>query len=56
VALSDCVKPGRVVEEPFNHYSFLKSIEGIFGLDPLGYAGQSGLKSFTNDLFAHGPC
>jgi hypothetical protein len=56
VALSECVQPGRVVEEPYNHYSLLRSTEVMFGLDYLGFAGQAGLKSFNKDLFAHGDC
>jgi hypothetical protein len=31
---------------PFNHYSLLKTLEDIFGLDHLGYAAQPGLLSF----------
>jgi len=30
----------------FNHYSMLKTIEDIFGLDYLGYAGAPGLVPF----------
>lgn len=46
VLLSPFLKPGTVSNVPFNHYSMLKSIEDIFGLDHLGYAGQSGLQGF----------
>jgi hypothetical protein len=56
VALSDCIKGGRVVSEPYNHYSMLRSIEDMFGLGHLGFAGQSGLKTFNKDLFAGGDC
>jgi phospholipase C len=56
VALSPCIKPGSVIAEPFNHYSMLRSIEDMFGLDHLGFAAQSGLKTFNKDLFAHGSC
>jgi hypothetical protein len=31
--------------------SLLRSIEDIFGLDHLGYAGQAGLKPFGADVF-----
>jgi hypothetical protein len=30
----------------FNHYSYLRSMEDLFGLGHLGYAGQSGLVTF----------
>ena len=44
--LSPFVKPGTVSNVPYNHYSMLKSVEDIFRLDHLGYAGQSGLQGF----------
>jgi hypothetical protein len=56
VALSPCLRRGRVVAEPFNHYSQLRSVEDLFGLDHLGFAGQAGLKSFNAKLFKHSPC
>ena len=40
-------------ETPFNHYSLLKTVADIFGLDHLGYAGQQGLLGFfdcTSDV------
>jgi len=46
VLLSPFIKPGTVSNTPFNHYSLLKTIEDIFGLDHLGYAGQPGLLGF----------
>ena len=46
VLLSPFLKPGTVSNVPFNHYSMLKTIEDIFGLDHLGYAGQPGLQGF----------
>ena len=44
--LSPFLKPGTVSNVPYNHYSMLKTIEDIFGLDHLGYAGQPGLQGF----------
>ncbi len=38
VLISRFIKPGTVSEVPYNHYSLLKSIEDIFGVDHLGYA------------------
>jgi hypothetical protein len=46
VLLSPFIKPGTVANTPFNHYSLLKTIEDIFGLDYLGFAGQPGLLGF----------
>lgn len=51
VLLSPFIKPGTVSTVPYNHYSFLRSIEGIFGLGYLGYAGEKGLASFGKDVF-----
>ena len=44
--LSPFLSPGTVANTPFNHYSMLKTIEDLFGLDYLGYAGQPGLIGF----------
>jgi hypothetical protein len=46
VLISKIHKPGTVSNVPFNHYSMLKTIEEIFGLGHLGYAGQPGLQGF----------
>ena len=46
VLLSPFLKSGTVSNVPFNHYSMLKTVEDIFGLDHLGYAGQPGLQGF----------
>ncbi len=51
VVLSPYVVPGSVNDTPYNHYSFLRSVEDLFGLGHLGYAGQSGLKGFGGDVF-----
>jgi hypothetical protein len=51
VLVSPLIKPGTVSKTPYNHYSLLRSIEDIFGLDYLGYAGQAGLKPFGADIF-----
>ena len=57
VLLSSSLKPGTVSNVPYNHYSMLKSIEDIFGLDHLGYAGQPGLQGFfgctSSDIATH---
>jgi phosphatidylinositol-3-phosphatase len=52
VLLSPFVRPGIVSAVPYNHYSLLKTVEAIFGLPPLGYAGQAGLAAFGADVFS----
>ncbi len=51
VVLSPFVRPGTVSDVPYNHYSMLKSVEEIFGLPYLGYAGQPGLVAFGKDVY-----
>jgi phosphatidylinositol-3-phosphatase len=51
VLLSPFIKPGTVSNVPYNHYSMLRSIEDIFGLTHIGYAGGSGLVGFGSDIF-----
>lgn len=52
VLLSKYIRPGTVSDVPYNHYSLLKSLEEIFGIqDYLGYAGQKGLVAFGSDVF-----
>jgi len=55
VVLSRFVRPGTVVTTPYNHYSLLRTIEDLFGLDYLGFARQSGLNSFGLDVFVATP-
>ncbi len=44
-------KRGGFAQEPYNHYSLLATIEQIFGLPKLGYAGLSEVKPFSASLF-----
>ncbi|VWC89382.1 phosphoesterase [Burkholderia lata] len=53
VMISKFIKPGTVSTVAYNHYSMLKSVEDIFGLDHLGYAGQAGLQGFGGDVFTN---
>ncbi len=46
VVLSPLVKAGSVNDIGYNHYSMLRSIEDLFGLQHLGYAQPAGLKTF----------
>ncbi len=51
VLISPFIKPGTVSAVPYNHYSLLKSLESIYGLSYLGYAGQPHLTSLGRDVF-----
>ena len=55
VLLSPCIVPGTVTQTAYNHYTMLRSVEDIFGLRHLGYAGLSGETSFGSDVFKR-PC
>jgi len=48
--VSPFVRQGRD-DEPYNHYSLLRSLEDIFGLNHLGYAAQDGLRPFGKDVY-----
>ena len=41
---------------PYNHYSLLRTIEDLFGLRHLGYAGQKGLWAFGSDVYNGSGC
>ncbi len=50
--LSKYVKPGTLnVTGEYNHFSLLRSIENLFGLKPLGYAGATGLLAFDSSVY-----
>jgi hypothetical protein len=49
--LSPFVKGGTVSQEELNHFSLLRTIEDLFSLQHLGYAGASGVKSFEPSMF-----
>jgi hypothetical protein len=63
VLISPFIRPGTVNDTPYNHYSYLRSMEDVFGiatggadnLGHLGYAGQAGLKAFGSDVFNASP-
>jgi len=52
VLLSPFIRPGTVNDTPYNHYALLRSIEDLFALPHLGYAGQDGLRAFGDDVFS----
>jgi len=49
--LSPFVKAGNVDQDPYNHFSLLRTIEDLFGLKHLGYAGAAGASSFGASVF-----
>jgi len=51
VLISPYVRPGTVSATPYNHYALLRSVEDIFSLEHLGYAGQPGLVGFGADVY-----
>ncbi|HEY2035378.1 MAG TPA: alkaline phosphatase family protein [Steroidobacteraceae bacterium] len=52
VALSPFIRPGTVSSLPYNHYALLRTVEDIYGLGHLGYAGEPDLRSFGSDIFS----
>jgi hypothetical protein len=53
--LSPFIRGGTANDTPYNHYSMLRSVEDIFGLPYLGYAGREGLKAFGDDVYHGAP-
>jgi hypothetical protein len=51
LVLSPFVKAGTVSSTSYNHYSLLASMEDLFGVPYLGYAGTSGLNRFGLDVY-----
>jgi hypothetical protein len=49
--LSPYVTAGATVGAPYDAFSLLASIEGLFGLDPLGYAKDTTLKPFGPKVY-----
>jgi phospholipase C len=48
------VTPNTWNSTPYNHYSLLASIEDLFGLAHLGYAGAPDLPTFGTDVYNRG--
>ncbi|HEX7662691.1 MAG TPA: alkaline phosphatase family protein [Pseudonocardiaceae bacterium] len=59
VFISRYIRPGSVSQQPYNHYSWLRSMEDLFGVrhggsdgqGHLGYAGAEGLRPFGPDIY-----
>ena len=49
--LSPCIAPGTVSDTPYNHYTMLGSVENLFGLAHIGYAGLPGETYFGSDIY-----
>jgi hypothetical protein len=55
VLLAPCIAPGTVSGTAYNHYTMLGSVEKIFGLSYLGYAGLPHSKYFGTNIYKR-PC
>jgi phosphatidylinositol-3-phosphatase len=53
--ISRYVKGATTNQEPFNHFSLLRTIEDLFSLKHLGYAALPGVKSFAPSMFTAAP-
>jgi phosphatidylinositol-3-phosphatase len=52
--LSPLIKAGSISQEPYDHYSLLRTIEDIFGVAHIGYAALPAVKSFSAGLLNGG--
>lgn len=53
--LSPFVKGGVITQEPYDHFSLLRTIEDLFSLKHLGYAGGAKTQAFAAALFQGKP-
>ena len=51
LVVSRWTRPGLVNATAYNHYGLLRSIEDLFALDHLGYAGSPSVPGFGSDVF-----
>ena len=59
VFISRFITPGSVSDQPYNHYSWLRSMEDLFGISSggtdgqghLGFAAMDGLRPFGPDVY-----
>lgn len=59
VFISRFIRPGSISDQPYNHYSWLRSMEDLFGIHNggtdghghLGYAAADGLRPFGPDVY-----
>jgi hypothetical protein len=55
VLISPFIRPGTIDKTPYNHYSFLRTMEDLWGLAHLGYAAQDGLVPIGSATFNQTP-
>jgi hypothetical protein len=55
LVISSLTKANTTNPTPYNHYALLCSIENLFGLDHLGFAGAPGLTCFGKDVYNKRP-
>jgi hypothetical protein len=55
LVISAHTKPGTTNDTPYNHYSLLCTLEDLWGLDHLGFAGAPGLNCFGKDVYDREP-
>ena len=51
LVISVQTKAGSTNATPYNHYALLCSLENVWGLEHLGFAGAPGLKCFGTDVY-----
>ena len=51
VALGAAVPAGAVSTVPYDHYALLRTVEDLFKLPRLGYAGDPSTRAFGSDVF-----
>jgi hypothetical protein len=51
LVISANTKPNTSNAKPYNHYALLCSMENVFGLSHLGFAGAPGLACFGKDVY-----
>jgi hypothetical protein len=51
IVISRWTQPGVVNATAYNHYGLLRTIEDLYGLGHLGYAGDPAVQSFGPDVF-----
>lgn len=51
LVLSKWTAPNTTSTTSYNHYSLLASLEDVYGLPYLGYAGSTGLNRFGLDIY-----
>ena len=54
--ISPLVEAGKVEETEYaNHFTLLKSLETMFGVEPLGYAAEEEMPTLSPELFVPEP-